>query len=289
MKKFFIAILCIFTLTTIFTTTYAWFIAKSNVGYIVATDINLNVDGYYITTNTNGEATEDKWKSLNDKSNPISIQFDNIIHFAFVVTNNSDTSVDMNIKLSDFSSYIFDSIENHTDDYGVSTNDKDSITKYNSKFFLAIDSLTIKNCANSYSPTLEEKSTDLTTLDIYEDTTYTYSDSTYFLWKYSYRNQILKDNVSISKGQSKIIYLTLKNNQSAISLQNDYPAWLKAKGATYVEANYDNKYDSTNIETYFTNYYYAEKETLYEDSADVGTTLKDTTICIDYFEFTCDI
>lgn len=81
--------LCIILIITIFSiTSYAWYISKSNVGYIVSSNVDLSVNGYYSYTDTYNTVKQE-WTNLNEEKESISIEFDYSLNFAFVITNNS--------------------------------------------------------------------------------------------------------------------------------------------------------------------------------------------------------
>lgn len=298
-KKIFTLIISIILLSTSITA-FAWFVGKSNVAYVVPTNVNLNIKGYYSYTDSNN-VPKKEWTNLSETKTEITIEFDYTINFAFVLTNKSDTDVDFSLRLSDFSSYIFEGFNYSSE---VSTETKNKITETNSKFFLYIDKFKINN--NDVSSDFKPEKYDPDEIVNYADITlstdsnYTYSDSTPFLWKYGYNNKLNSEAIKIKQGTSCVIYMTLKNSQNQTSLNEDYPTWLYSYGGNYIkntksgyattssdEVTLDStSYTDETVKQYLENYYALEKESLF--NKDTGAT-NPTTLCFDYFEFISDI
>lgn len=278
--------LCIILIITIFSiTSYAWYISKSNVGYIVSSNLDLFVNGYYSYTDTYNNEKQ-VWTNLNEEKQEISIEFDYSLNFAFVITNNSDKDIDLSLRLSDFSSYIFTSFDGTNT---VSDSTKKNLENHNTKFFLYIDSLKIKDKVEStYKPdTYDPTDETLTDIELNQDSNYECNDKTNFLWRYSYNNMINKNKIKFAKGESKVIYLVLKNRQSQESLQ-DYTNWLYSYGINYIKNNTIYS-DEEAMKSYFEAYYKCERESLYYQDESGQSVLKDTKLCIDYFEFIADL
>lgn len=278
--------LCIILIITIFSiTSYAWYISKSNVGYIVSSNVDLFVNGYYSYTDTYNNEKQ-VWTNLNEEKQDISIEFDYSLNFAFVITNNSDKDIDLSLRLSDFSSYIFTSFDGTNT---VSDSTKKNLENHNTKFFLYIDSLKIKDKVEStYKPdTYDPTDKTLTDIELNQDSNYECNDKTNFLWRYSYNNMINKNKINFKKGESKVIYLVLKNRQSQESLQ-DYTNWLYSYGINYIKNNTIYS-DEDAMKSYFEAYYKCERESLYYQDESGQSVLKDTKLCIDYFEFIADL
>ena len=278
--------LCIILIITIFSiTSYAWYISKSNVGYIVSSNVDLFVNGYYSYTDTYNNEKQ-VWTNLNEEKQEISIEFDYSLNFAFVITNNSDKDIDLSLRLSDFSSYIFTSFDGTNT---VSDSTKKNLENHNTKFFLYIDSLKIKDKVEStYKPdTYDPTDKTLTDIELNQDSNYECNDNTNFLWRYSYNNMINKNKIKFAKGESKVIYLVLKNRQSQESLQ-DYTNWLYSYGINYIKNN-TIYIDEDAMKSYFEAYYKCERESLYYQDESGQSVLKDTKLCIDYFEFIADL
>lgn len=278
--------LCIILIITIFSiTSYAWYISKSNVGYIVSSNVDLFVNGYYSYTDTYNNEKQ-VWTNLNEEKQEISIEFDYSLNFAFVITNNSDKDIDLSLRLSDFSSYIFTSFDGTNT---VSDSTKKNLENHNTKFFLYIDSLKIKDKVEStYKPdTYDPTDETLTDIELNQDSNYECNDKTNFLWRYSYNNMINKNKINFKKGESKVIYLVLKNRQSQESLQ-DYTNWLYSYGINYIKNNTIYS-DEDAMKSYFEAYYKCERESLYYQDESGQSVLKDTKLCIDYFEFIADL
>lgn len=278
--------LCIILIITIFSiTSYAWYISKSNVGYIVSSNVDLFVNGYYSYTDTYNNEKQ-VWTNLNEEKQEISIEFDYSLNFAFVITNNSDKDIDLSLRLSDFSSYIFTSFDGTNT---VSDSTKKNLENHNTKFFLYIDSLKIKDKVEStYKPdTYDPTDETLTDIELNQDSNYECNDNTNFLWRYSYNNMINKNKIKFAKGESKVIYLVLKNRQSQESLQ-DYTNWLYSYGINYIKNN-TIYIDEDAMKSYFEAYYKCERESLYYQDESGQSVLKDTKLCIDYFEFIADL
>ena len=278
--------LCIILIITIFSiTSYAWYISKSNVGYIVSSNVDLFVNGYYSYTDTYNNEKQ-VWTNLNEEKQEISIEFDYSLNFAFVITNNSDKDIDLSLRLSDFSSYIFTSFDGTNT---VSDSTKKNLENHNTKFFLYIDSLKIKDKVEStYKPdTYDPTDETLTDIELNQDSNYECNDNTNFLWRYSYNNMINKNKIKFAKGESKVIYLVLKNRQSQESLQ-DYTNWLYSYGINYIKNN-TIYIDEDAMKSYFEAYYKCERESLYYQDESGQSVLKDTKLCIDNFEFIADL
>jgi len=279
--------LCIILIITIFSiTSYAWYISKSNVGYIVSSNVDLSVNGYYSYTDTYNTVKQE-WTNLNEEKESISIEFDYSLNFAFVITNNSDKDINLSLRFSDFSSYIFTSFDGSST---VSEATKSNIENHNTKFFLYIDSLKIKDSdvTSSYMPnTYDAKSDTLTDIVLNQDDNYECSDNTNFLWRYSYNNMINKNKINFKNGESKVIYLVLKNRQSQESLQ-DYTNWLYSYGINYIKNN-TSYTDEDAMKSYLNAYYRCERQSLYYEDEHGQSVLKDTKLCIDYFEFIADL
>lgn len=278
--------LCIILIITIFSiTSYAWYISKSNVGYIVSSNVDLFVNGYYSYTDTYNNEKQ-VWTNLNEEKQDISIEFDYSLNFAFVISNNSDKDIDLSLRLSDFSSYIFTSFDGTNT---VSDSTKKNLENHNTKFFLYIDSLKIKDKVEStYKPdTYDPTDKTLTDIELNQDSNYECNDKTNFLWRYSYNNMINKNKINFAKGESKVIYLVLKNRQSQESLQ-DYTNWLYSYGINYIKNNTIYS-DEDAMKSYFEAYYKCERESLYYQDESGQSVLKDTKLCIDYFEFIADL
>lgn len=297
-KKIFTLIITIILLSTSITA-FAWFIGKSNVAYVVPTNVNLDIKGYYSYTDSNNVAKQE-WTDLNETKTSITIEFDHTINFAFVLTNSSDTDVDFSLRLSDFSSYIFEGFNYSSE---VSDDTKEKITKNNSKFFLYIDKFKINsdNVSSTFKPEkYDPKEIEAyTNITLSTDSDNTYSDSTPFLWKYGYNNKLNKDSITINQGTSCVIYMTLKNSQNQTSLNEDYPSWLYSYGANYIKASKSGyqetsdeatsegqSYTSKTIEDYLKAYYVLERKSLYDENSG---SMNPTTLCFDYFEFISDI
>lgn len=298
-KKIFALIISIILLSTSITA-FAWFVGKSNVAYVVPTNVNLDIKGYYSYTDSNN-VPKKEWTNLSETKTEITIEFDYTINFAFVLTNKSDTDVDFSLRLSDFSSYIFEGFNYSSE---VSTETKNKINDTNSKFFLYIDKFKINS--NNISDTFKPEKYDPNEIANYDDITlstdsnYTYSDSTPFLWKYGYNNRLNSEAIKIKQGKSCVIYMTLKNSQNQTSLNEDYPTWLYSYGGNYIksikngyattssdEVTLDStSYTDETVKKYLKNYYALEKESLFD--INTGDT-KPTTLCFDYFEFISDI
>ncbi len=286
MKKKIIALIAALIIIITSITSYAWYIDKSNVGYIKSSNVDLSVNGYYSYTDSYNNVKKE-WTSLNDEKNSISIEFDYSLNFAFVITNNSDKDIDLSLRFSDFSSYIFTSFNGTST---VSDTTKSSLNNYNTKFFLYIDSLKIKDSGvtDKYVPnTYDATSDELTNIELNQDSNYICQDSTNFLWRYGYNNIVNKNKINFTKGQSKVIYLVLKNSQSQVSLKQDYTNWLYSYGANYIKNN-STYTDEDVMKAYLKAYYDLERQSLYEDK-DGASVLKPTKLCIDYFEFIADL
>ena len=286
MKKKIIAFIAALIIIITSITSYAWYIDKSNVGYIKSSNVDLSVNGYYSYTDSYNNVKQE-WTSLNDEKNSISIEFDYSLNFAFVITNNSDKDIDLSLRFSDFSSYIFTSF---TGTSTVSDTTKSNLNNYNTKFFLYIDSLKFKDSGvtSSYIPNTYDATSDtLTDIELNQDSNYTCQDSTNFLWRYGYNNMVNKNKINFTKRQSKVIYLVLKNSQSQVSLKQDYTNWLYSYGKNYIKNNTSNT-DEKVMQSYLESYYDLERQSLYEDK-DGASVLKPTKLCIDYFEFIADL
>lgn len=283
-KKIFTLIIALLIIISSITT-YAWYIEKSNVGYIVSSNVDLNVNGYYSYTDSNNTAKHE-WTSLNEQKTSIQIEFDYSLNFAFVVTNNSDKDIDLSLRFSDFSSYIFTSFGGTE---SVSDTTKNNINNYNTKFFLYIDSFKTKDVdASTYQPSsYNPDDKDLTDINLNQDSNYECLDETNFLWRYSYNNMVNKNKIILEKNKSKVIYLILKNSQSQVSLKQDYTNWLYSYGLNYIKNNTSYTNEDT-MKKYLEAYYYLERLSLYEDK-EGASVLKDTKLCIDYFEFIADL
>ncbi len=261
-------------------TTYAWYIGKSNIAYVKPTNLNLDINGFYSYTDNNNDAKQE-WTNLNETKSTITIEFDYTLNFAFVITNTSDDDINFSMRLSDFSSYVFDAF---SDSETVSSDTKTKIEKYNSKFFLYVEKYKVnKNVSSDYKPTKynSEEIDGYNSIDLSSDSNYTFSDSTSFLWKYGYNKTLNKDAISISKGSSIVIYLTLKSAQSQTSLNEDYTNWLYDYGTKYIQS-LNSTYAPDTIKKYLENYYSAERSSLYDEETQ---SLKPTTLCLEYFEF----
>ncbi len=286
MRKIYILVISILILV-VGTYSYAWYIDKSNVGYIVSTNVNLNIKGWYAyySNDNNTISIKQDWTELsNESNNSISISYDNVLSFAFVVTNTSDEQINFNMRLSDFSTYIFDSVNASST---LTDEDKSNIIKYNSKFFLSIGNVKYKEVASNFTPSFSDRE-GFNDITLRSDNTYTFEDQNSLLWKYSYNNLLFNQSVSIDKNKSIVLNITLRNEQSNTSLQVDYPYWLKSYGYTYL-SNKGSTLNKEQIEAYLDKYYDEEKKTLYQDSEGTGSILNDTTLCIDYFEFIADL
>lgn len=286
MKKKIIALIAALIIIITSITSYAWYIDKSNVGYIKSSNVDLSVNGYYSYTDSYNNVKQE-WTSLNEEKESIQIEFDYSLNFAFVITNNSDKDIDLSLRFSDFSSYIFTSFTGTSD---VSDSTKSNLNNYNTKFFLYIDSLKIKDSGvtSEYKPNTYDATSDtLTNIELNQDSNYTCSDDTNFLWRYGYNNMVNKDKINFAKGESKVIYLVLKNSQSQVSLKQDYTNWLYSYGVNYIKNN-TNYTNEEVMQSYLKAYYNLERKSLYEDK-DGASVLKPTKLCIDYFEFIADL
>lgn len=286
MKKKIIALIAALIIIITSITSYAWYIDKSNVGYIVSSNVDLSVNGYYSYTDSYNNVKQE-WASLNEEKQSIQIEFDYSLNFAFVITNNSDKDIDLSLRFSDFSSYIFTSFAGTSD---VSNSTKSNLNNYNTKFFLYIDSLKIKDSGvtSAYKPNTYDATSDaLTNIELNQDSNYECTDTTNFLWRYGYNNMVNKDKINFTKGQSKVIYLVLKNSQSQVSLKQDYTNWLYSYGKDYIKNN-TTYTDEEVMQSYLKAYYNLERKSLYEDK-DGASVLKPTKLCIDYFEFIADL
>lgn len=285
MKKKIFTLIIVLLIIISSITTYAWYIEKSNVGYIVSSNIDLGINGYYSYTDSNNNP-EQEWESLSETKTNIQIKFDYNLNFAFVVTNNSDKDIDLSLRFSDFSSYIFTSFDGTE---SVSDTTKNNINNYNTKFFLYIDSFKTKDVdASTYTPSsYNPDDKDLTDIVLNQDSNYECSDNTNFLWRYSYNNIVNRNKIKIEKNKSKVIYLILKNSQSQVSLKQDYTKWLYSYGKSYIKNN-TSYTDEDEMQKYLEAYYELEHQSLYEDQ-DGASVLKDTKLCIDYFEFIADL
>jgi len=277
-KKIITLILTLIILLTCITT-YAWYIEKSNIAYVKPTDLDLEINGYYSYTDSNNEAKQE-WTSLNETKTTITIEFDYTLNFAFVITNTSDTDIDFSMRLSDFSSYVFDAFNGTSD---VSSDTKKKLEQYNSKLFLYVEKYKVNNVSSDYIPTKynSEEIDGYDSITLNEDSNYTFSDSTSFLWKYGYNQKLNKEAIKIQKNKSIVIYMTLKSAQSQTSLNEDYTKWLYDYGKKYITA-LNSDYEEETIKTYLENYYKAERSSLYDEES---KSLKPTTLCLEYFEF----
>ncbi len=292
-KKIIILILTIVVFLSGFST-YAWYIDKSNMGYITSSNIDLDITGYYSYTDTNNNIKQE-WTNLSETKTSIQIEFDYSLNFGFVVTNNSDKDIDLSLKFSDFSSCIFNSFKGNasiTSDEKEKQNIIKEIEKYNSKFFLYIDSFKMledSDLTKDYKPNTYDSSSDkLNDVKLNIDDHYTCLDDTCFLWQFSYNNVINKEKINIEKGKTKVIYLTFKTSQSQVSLKEDYTNWLYTYGVSYIKNNTEYSSSKENvIKSYLRAYYNLERESLYEDK-DGASVLRPTKLCIDHFEFISD-
>ena len=280
MKKKIITLILTLIIFLTCITTYAWYIEKSNIAYVKPTDLDLDINGYYSYTDSNNEAKQE-WTSLNETKTSITIEFDYTLNFAFVITNNSDTDIDFSMRLSDFSSYVFDAFDGSTD---ISSDTKKKIEQYNSKLFLYVEKYKVNdNVSSNYVPTKynSKEIDEYDSIILNEDNNYSFSDSTSFLWKYGYNQKLNKEAIKIQKDKSIVIYITLKSAQSQTSLNEDYTKWLYDYGKKYI-MSLNSSYKNETIQTYLENYYKAERSSLYDEES---KSLKPTTLCLEYFEF----
>lgn len=262
--------------------TFAWFLPKTNTSIIQSGDIEVDIKGYVNQTEGEEKSNCEGYpkKLSNDESIKINFEFfDNILTFAFVIENKSKVDVDLELKLSDFSKYIFESYANE-----VSETLKKEALKYNSKFFLYFDKAKIvdgndiaeETNINFNNITNDRKENDLN----FVLPSFKCDDSTSYLWKYSYNNTFLKFN--ISAGKVVTVYFSLKNSQSSVSIKNDYLNWLNDYGVNYIK-DIKNVEDEVLIKKFLQSYYEEEVSTLLNDGNEM--ILPNTNFNLDYFEF----
>ena len=89
--------------------TYAWFLPKANSSVIKSGDISLNITGYVNQTEGDDNTICQNYpKALKNDTIDLNLNFfDNTLTFGFVIENTSKADANVEIKLSDFSKYIF--------------------------------------------------------------------------------------------------------------------------------------------------------------------------------------
>ena len=258
--------------------TYAWFLPKANSSVIKSGDISLNITGYVNQTEGDDNTICQNYpKALKNDTIDLNLNFfDNTLTFGFVIENTSKADANVEIKLSDFSKYIFESYGNE-----ITTALKKKAALYNSKFFLYFDraklvdgsDISINDGKITFNDSVGEK---IELLSPY----FVCDDKTLFLWKYSNNNPFINFNVNI--GETKTIYISLKNSQSSTSIKVDYLNWLYSYGINYIK-DIKNITDEEAIKIYLKRYYDEEVSTLLSDGDQV--VLPDTIFNLDYFEF----
>lgn len=264
------------------TVTFAWFLPKANSSIITSGDISVDIKGY--VNQTEGEennSCEGYPKKLFDsESVKINFEFfDNKLTFAFIVENKSNIDVDVELKMSDFSKYIFESYSSE-----ISTSLKEEASKYNSKFFLYFDNAKVVE-GNDISGETEISFNTITddrkeTILDFVKPSFECDDETSYLWKYSYNNTFL--NFKIDSNKTVTVYFSLKNSQSSVSIKNDYLNWLNNYGLNYIK-DIKNVENEDSIKEFLQLYYNEEVSTLLNDENEM--ILTNTNFNLDYFEF----
>lgn len=258
--------------------TYAWFLPKANSSVIKSGDVSLNITGYVNQTEGDDNTIcQDYPKALKDDVIDLNLEFfDNTLTFGFVIENTSTADANVEIKLSDFSNYIFES-------YGSEITDalKKKAVLYNSKFFLYFDSakLVEGNDISLNDGQITFNDSDGENVEILSPD-FVCEDTTSFLWKYSNNNSFVSFNINAN--ETKTIYISLKNSQSSTSIKGDYLNWLYSYGLNYIK-DIKNIVDEDAIKLYLNKYYEEEVSTLLSDGDQI--ILPDTIFNLDYFEF----
>lgn len=266
-----IFVVALFVCTSI---VFAWFIPNYNSTIISTGDISLSIFGYVNQIEADGETSTNYPQSLSNSKITVNLDyFDNSLIFAFVITNDSNIDSTVEIKLSDFGTYIFDS---YNSECKITDETKNKANKYNSKFFLYFDKITSKegNCITITDTSISFDDSNSENLNIIQTVN---TDS--YLWQYSLNESFI--SFELASKATKTIFITLKNAQSSYSIINDYRTWLHEKGEAYIKDYFNDIEEEQAISNYLDNYYNIEVSTLLGENQ----ILPNTEFDIDYFEF----